>query len=126
MEGFGKKIDKKRCQYFVEDVCYGVLVTQPTKHCVDGREGEAGDNSHCHAAYKEHREGSCCIYQGKRSRNGCCNGELKCDNTGCVVNQRLSGEKRLLAMGQVDVGLKRGDGCCIGWPQGRGQRKRRS
>ena len=56
VEGFGKKIDKKRSQYFVEDVCDGVLVTQPTKHCVDGREGKACDNSHCHAAYKKHRE----------------------------------------------------------------------
>ena len=53
-------------------------------------------------------------------------GELECNDAGCVVNQRLSREKRLLAMGQVDVGLKRGDGGCIGWPQGRGQRKRRS
>ena len=126
MEGFGKKIDKKRRQYFVEDVCDGVLVTQPTKHCVDGREGKAGDNSHCHAAYKKHRERSCCIYQGKRSRNGRCNGELKRDDTRCVVNQRLSGEKRLLAMGQVDIGLECGNRGCISWSQRRGQRKRRS
>ena len=126
MEGFGKKIDKKRRQYFIENVCDGVLVTQPTKHCVDGREGKASDNSHCHAAYKKHGERSRCVYQRERTCYGCSYGELECNNAGCIVNQGLSREKRLLAMGQVDVGLKRGDGGCVGWPQGRGQRKRRS
>ena len=115
MEGFGKKIDKKRRQYFVEDVCDSVHVTQPTKHCVDGREDKTDDNAHCHAAYKEHRKRSRRIYQGKRSRNGCCNRELKRDNARCVVNQRLSGEKHLLAMSQVDVGLECGNRGCISW-----------
>ena len=118
MEGFGKKIDKKRCQYFIENVCDGVLVTQPAKHCVDGREGKASDNSHCHTAYKKHRERSRCVYQRERTRYGRSYGELECNDAGCIVNQGLSGEKCLLAMGQVDVGLKRGDGGCIGWPQG--------
>ena len=123
MEGFGKKIDKKRRQYFIENVCNGVLVTQPTKHCVDGREGKASDNSHYHAAHKKHCERSRCVYQRERARNRRRNRELERDNTGCVVDQGFSGEKRLLAMGQVNVGFKCGDGCRIGWPQGRGKRK---
>ena len=126
MKGFGKKIDKKWRQYFIENVCDGVLVTQSTKHCVDRRENKASDNSHCHAAYKKHRERSRCVYQRERTRYSRSYGELECNDSGCIVNQGLSREKRLLAMGQVDVGLKRGDGGCIGWPQGRGQRKRRS
>ena len=126
VKGFGKKIDKERREYLVQHVCDGVLVAQPSKHGVYGRKRKARDNTHGYAAHKEHCKRSRGIYQRKRARNRCRNGKLKCNNAGRVVDQGLSREERLLAMGQVNVGFKRGDGCRVGWSQGRGKRKSRS